>query len=74
MTDVMVAPAAGVAVARTERLGELTSWRLLLRRPTFLVGAAILLFWLACAIAGGAIAPHNPLLRRRENGAVRTAM
>jgi peptide/nickel transport system permease protein len=50
-----------VTVARTERLGELTSWRLLLRKPTFLAGAVILLFWLACAIAGGAIAPHNPL-------------
>jgi peptide/nickel transport system permease protein len=61
MTDLAVAPAAGVTVARTERLGELTSWRLLLRKPTFLAGAVILLFWLACAIAGGAIAPHNPL-------------
>jgi peptide/nickel transport system permease protein len=61
MTDLMVAPAAGVAVARTERLGELTSWRLLLRKPTFLAGAVILLFWLACAVAGTAFAPHNPL-------------
>jgi peptide/nickel transport system permease protein len=61
MTDLTVAPATGVAVARTERLGELTKWRLLLRKPTFLAGAAILLFWLACALAGGAIAPHSPL-------------
>jgi peptide/nickel transport system permease protein len=61
MTDLMVAPATGVTVARAERLGDLTSWRLLLRRPTFLTGAAILLFWVVCAIAGPAISPHNPL-------------
>jgi len=36
-------------------------WRLLLRRPTFLIGVLILLFWIACAIFGRAIAPHDPL-------------
>ena len=35
-------------------------WRLLLRRPTFIAGAAILLFWIVCAIFGTVIAPHNP--------------
>jgi peptide/nickel transport system permease protein len=61
MTDITVAPAAGVVVAHAERSGELTSWRLLLRRPTFLVGAAILVFWIVCALFSGAIAPHDPL-------------
>jgi peptide/nickel transport system permease protein len=50
-----------VAVAHAERSGELTSWRLLLRRPTFLAGVAILLFWVVCAAFGSAIAPHDPL-------------
>ena len=36
-------------------------WRLLLRKPTFLVGAAILLFWVVCAIAGTSIAAYSPL-------------
>ena len=36
-------------------------WRLLLRKPTFLIGALILLFWVACALFGHAIAPHDPL-------------
>jgi peptide/nickel transport system permease protein len=36
-------------------------WRLLLRRPTFLIGAAIILFWVVCAIFGHAIAPDDPL-------------
>jgi peptide/nickel transport system permease protein len=59
MTDVVVQPAAEVAVASAR--GELPSWRLLLRRPTFIVGAAILLFWLVCAVFGHAIAPQDPL-------------
>jgi peptide/nickel transport system permease protein len=39
-------------------------WRLLLRRPTFLTGAAILLFWIVCAIFGTAIAPHSPFTQQ----------
>jgi peptide/nickel transport system permease protein len=35
--------------------------RLLLRSPTFLIGAAILLWWIACALFGKAIAPYNPV-------------
>jgi peptide/nickel transport system permease protein len=36
-------------------------WRLLARKPTFLAGAAILLFWVICAIAGSSIASASPL-------------
>jgi peptide/nickel transport system permease protein len=61
MTDIAAAPAAGVVVTRAEQSGELTSWRLLLRRPTFLIGVAILVFWIVCALFSGAIAPHDPL-------------
>jgi ABC-type dipeptide/oligopeptide/nickel transport system permease subunit len=39
-------------------------WRLLLRRPTFWVGAAILLFWIVCAIFGYKFAPYNPLAQQ----------
>lgn len=39
-------------------------WRLLLRKPTFVVGAAILLFWIVCAVFGGSIAPDNPLAQQ----------
>ena len=66
MTEVTTAPAAQVAVARGGGTGELTPWRLLLRRPTFIAGAVILLFWVVCAIFGHAIAPHDPLSRARE--------
>jgi len=39
-------------------------WRLLLRKPTFLVGAAILLFWVVCAVFGHLIAPYDPLAQQ----------
>jgi len=39
-------------------------WRLLLRRPTFLAGAAILLFWVVCAVFGHLFAPYNPLAQQ----------
>ncbi len=64
MTDMAVAPAAGIAVARPDQTGELTPWRLLLRRPTFVAGGVILLFWVICAIFGSVIAPHNPLAQQ----------
>ena len=59
MTEVVAAPAAEVTVAHGR--GELPPWRLLLRRPTFIVGAAILLLWVVCAVFGHMIAPQDPL-------------
>ena len=64
-----------VAVAVTARPIGQTRWRLLLRRPTFVVGGCILLFWIVCAIFGHAIAPYSPLaqqlLGRGEDRGVR---
>ena len=60
MTDaVATAPAEIVPVLPTRR--ELPTWRLLLRRPSFMIGAAILLFWIVCAVIGNVIAPNDPL-------------
>ena len=36
----------------------------MLRKPTFIAGALILLFWIFCAVFGYAIAPHNPLAQQ----------
>jgi peptide/nickel transport system permease protein len=63
MTEI-TAPPAGVVVAQPGRSAELSPWRLLLRRPTFLAGAAILLLWVVCAVFGNAIAPHDPLAQQ----------
>jgi peptide/nickel transport system permease protein len=62
VTEALAMPPAIVA-SDTERR-ELPVWRLLLTRPTFVVGAVILLFWVACAIFGTAIAPHDPLAQQ----------
>ena len=41
--------------ARRERL------RLLIRRPGFVIGTVILVWWIICAIGGDAITPYNPI-------------
>jgi peptide/nickel transport system permease protein len=46
---------AGVGQVRRELLGQLV------RSKTFLIGAAIVIFWVVCALFGGTLAPHNPL-------------
>ena len=52
---------AGVAVAVPRLKAAPTRWRLLLKRPTFLIGAAIVLFWIVCAVFGRQIAAYSPL-------------
>jgi peptide/nickel transport system permease protein len=58
-----LAPTSATALAAAAR-GTPAPWRLLLRKPTFLVGAAIVVFWIVCAIFGHAIAPYNPLAQQ----------
>ena len=53
MTDIMVAPVTDATRS------ELPSWRLVARRPAFIIGVLILLFWIVCAIFGASIAPHS---------------
>jgi len=54
------AAVAGAAAAPIRPMAP-ARWRLLLRRPTFFVGAGILLFWVVCAVFGRLFAPYNPL-------------
>ena len=49
--------------APTQRVAP-ARWRLLLRRPTFLVGAGVVLFWIVCAVFGRSFAPYNPLAQQ----------
>src|SRR5213592_2230900 len=55
-----VGPAGGMVAVPAQRVVP-ARWRLLLSRPTFLIGAAIILFWVVCAIFGKSFAPYNPL-------------
>jgi peptide/nickel transport system permease protein len=46
---------------RARQAARRESWRLLRRRPSFLIGSGILLFWIVCAVGGTGLAPRNPL-------------
>jgi peptide/nickel transport system permease protein len=37
------------------------NWRLIRRRPAFIIGCFIVLVWVVCAVFGTHITPHNPL-------------
>jgi len=63
VTEITAGPAAEVAVV-VARPGSTASWRLLLRRPTFLVGAAILLLSVVSAVFDHIIAPQDPLAQQ----------
>src|SRR4029077_8119645 len=58
MTAVQVAPISDAAPA------ELPSWRRVVRRPGFIIGVLILLFWIVCALFGASFAPHNALAQQ----------
>jgi peptide/nickel transport system permease protein len=66
MSD-MATAGAEVAVAVPRLKAEPTRWRLLLKRPTFLIGAAIVLFWIVCAVFGRQIAAYSPLAQQLLN-------
>ena len=55
MSSVAAAPGRSEAsIARRERMLAL------LRSPSFMIGAAVILFWIACAILGDRITPFDP--------------
>ena len=66
MTTLESAPPARseASVARGERI------RLLLRSPSFIVGAVVILFWIACAILGRRITPFDPIYDQTSDIAV----
>jgi peptide/nickel transport system permease protein len=59
--------ATGQAALAAARRTTPSRWRLLLHKPTFYVGAGILLFWVICAIFGYLFAPYNPLAQQLLN-------
>ena len=56
-TDPMAIPGRELS---TRRFARRQALRLLVRKPEFLIGAAVLAVWLVCAVGGGALAPHDP--------------
>ncbi len=57
-------PTGQAAVVAASRVTPARWWRLLLRKPTFFVGAGVLLFWVVCAVFGHLFAPYNPLAQQ----------
>jgi peptide/nickel transport system permease protein len=54
MSTVVESTRSEASVARRERM------RLLVRSPSFIVGATIILFWVTCAVLGDHITPYDP--------------
>ena len=58
----MNAPVDSLAAASLERRrARHENWHLLRRRPSFIIGSIVSLFWIACAILGSRITPYDPL-------------
>ena len=54
--------ATQVAAKAARKTARRETWRLLRRRPEFLIGSFIVLVWMVCAIGGRSIAPHDPII------------
>jgi len=51
---------AGTAARQSRRAVRRETIRLLLRKPEFVIGNVVVLFWVICAIGGQALAPRDP--------------
>ena len=54
------AMSAAAAALTARKAARRETFRLLLRRPEFVIGNIIVWFWVFCAIGGRAVAPHDP--------------
>jgi len=52
---------SGVVQVSERQQARRENWRLIRRRPGFIVGVVIVLVWTICAILGDRITPHSPL-------------
>ena len=61
---------SGALQVSERRQARRENWRLIRRRPAFIIGVFIVLVWTACATLGDRITPHSPLdFRAVPNGA-----
>ena len=57
----LAAQAAQQAARAERRQARKERWRLLRRRPGFVIGCLIVLFWITCAVGGSHITPYDPI-------------
>ncbi|PMS36216.1 peptide/nickel transport system permease protein [Trinickia symbiotica] len=60
MSTTPSAPTGTQAVERGPSTSPAETLRLLLRSPSFVVGLLIVAFWIACALVGPFVVPHDP--------------
>ena len=74
MTDLSVSPlTTDTAPPQSERKqARAENWRLIRRRPSFIIGSLMVLFWIVCAALGERITPHdaNNFFAKTKAGAV----
>jgi peptide/nickel transport system permease protein len=63
--DISITTAAAPTSERKQARRE--NWRLIRRRPSFIIGNVIVAVWVFCAILGERITPHDPLDFRTTN-------
>jgi peptide/nickel transport system permease protein len=61
-----VGPAGGAADQSQRKLARKENWRLIRRRPSFIIGVIIVAVWVICALFGDLIAPYDPLNYRTD--------
>ena len=54
------------AGANERRLARREIWRLIRRRPSFVIGTTIALIWVICAVFGNLLVPYDPLNFRSD--------
>jgi peptide/nickel transport system permease protein len=60
---------SGVVQVSERKQARRENWRLIRRRPAFIIGVFIVLVWTVCAVLGDRITPHSPLdFRVTPNG------
>jgi peptide/nickel transport system permease protein len=74
MTDVVSTPGGSVPASAVgspapiseRRQARRENWRLLRRRPSFVIGVGIVLIWVICAVVPDLLAPYDPLNFRAD--------
>ncbi len=66
MSDTSVVAAAGATAAppSERQQARRENWRLVRRRPAFIIGLVILLVWIVCALFGTSFVPYDPFETR----------
>ena len=69
MSEIVPLPGGAAATVPDQsqrKLARRENWRLICRRPSFIIGVIIVAVWVFCALFGDLIAPYDPLNYRTD--------